>query len=439
MRIAYIASGAGNMYCGTCLHDNALAAALIKKGHEVALVPTYTPLRTDEEDVSIHHVFYGGINVFLQQKSALFRHTPAVLDELLSRPSLLKWISRFGTSTDPKDLGPLTVSVLRGEEGNQKKELHKLVEWLKQEYKPELVHLNNSMFAGFARDMKKELGVPLLCSLQGEDLFLNELAEPYKTEALGILRERANDMDGFIATSAYYSRFMSQYLHLPEEKIHVVKLGLNLAGHGEMRTDLKEEPFVIGYLARICPEKGLHILVEAFFRLAEKVGAERIQLKVAGYLGKKDQAYCERILSRVDSSGLKNQFEFVGEVSRSQKIGFLNGLHALSVPTTYEEPKGLYVLEALANGVPVVQPRHGAFPELIEATGGGILVEPNSPEAVADGLSILMQDPEFRRQLGTKGKQAVQTQFSDQAMAEAMLAVFESYLSVPRSSSAVPL
>jgi glycosyltransferase involved in cell wall biosynthesis len=415
------------MYCGSCLHDNALAAALIKLGQEVALIPTYTPIRTDEESVSMDHVFYGGINVYLQQKSSLFRHTPSAVDELLNSRGLLKWISRYTSSTDARELGPLTVSVLQGEEGNQRKELQKLIEWLKDAYKPELIHLTNAMFVGFARDMKRALNVPVLCSLQGEDIFLEDLAEPYKSRALQVLRERAMDVDGFIATSHYYADFMKSYLNVSASKIDTVRLGLNLKGHGEQPRSIPDEPFVIGYLARICPEKGLHVLVDAFdLLIKEGVPAK---LKVAGYLGKRDEKYFHSLLKKIQDSEWRDRFEYIGEVNRADKIEFLNSLHVMSVPTVYREPKGLYVLEALANGVPVVQPSHGSFPELLDATKGGILVDPQSPQSLADGLHSLFKDPRLRQQLGHSGKDAVHRSFGDRQMAEATLQVYNRHVS----------
>ena len=428
MKIAYIAAGAAGMYCGTCIHDNTLAAALQRKGHEVALIPTYTPIRTDEADVSIDRVFYGGINVYLQQKSALFRHTPWMLDRLFDSHSLLNGLSRFSASTSAKDLGRLTVSVLQGEEGQQKKELAKLVKWLKDAYQPDLVQLTNSMFVGFAREMKKALGVPILCALQGEDIFLEDLIEPYKSQAIRLLQARASDVDGYIAPCQYYADFMAEYLDIPADKVDVVNLGLNLSEHGVHRKNLAETPFVIGYLARICPEKGLHLLVDAFYRLTNQVGLDKIQLKVAGYLGKKDEPYLEQLVKQIEAWGLSDAFDYWGEVDRHQKIDFLNSLHALSVPTTYKESKGLFILEALANGVPVVQPRHGTFPEFIAATSGGVLVEPESPNAIAEGISQLMTDRGYREQLGQQGKEAVHRGFSDDLMAEATLAVYRKYI-----------
>jgi len=429
MKIAYIAAGAGGMYCGSCIHDNTLAAALIRKGHEVALIPTYTPIRTDETSVSGKKIFYGGINVYLEEKLALFRRTPWVVDKLLNNSHLLNWASRFSASTNAKDLGSLTVSVLQGEHGHQRKELAKLIHWLKNDYKPEIVQLTNSMFVGMAKEIKKELGVPVLCAMQGEDIFLNDLVEPYKTQAFQQLRSRAQDIDGFVVMSEYYADFMAEYIHAPREKVHVVKLGINLRGHGETppRTG-DHNPFVIGYLARICPEKGLHVLVDAVGRLVKAAAPGSLKLKVAGYLGERDRRYFEEIKNKVKSAGLQEVFEYAGEVDRQQKIEFIKSLDVFSVPTTYKEPKGLSILEALANGVPVVQPRHGAFPEIIEATGGGLLVDPNSPQALAEGIRSLMENSERRKSFGQRGKKAVHKNFSDDTMAEATVQIYKQYV-----------
>ena len=143
---------------------------------DVALIPTYTPLRTDEENVSLDRVFYGGVNIFLQQQWSFFRRTHRLVDRVLDSPLLIRTLAHFGSSTNARDLGPLTVSILAGEEGNQQKELTRLVAWLQRDFKPDLIQLTNAMFVGMARQLKAQLGVPVLCALQGEDLFLDGLA-----------------------------------------------------------------------------------------------------------------------------------------------------------------------------------------------------------------------------------------------------------------------
>ena len=428
MRVAYIAAGAAGMYCGSCINDNTLASALRLKGVDLVLIPTYTPLRTDGPDASIDRVFYGGINVYLQQKLAFFRRAPEFVDRLMNVRTLLNSLSWFSGSTRAEELGALTVSMLKGEQGSQRKELKKLVRWLKDDLRPDLVHLTNSMFLGMVREMKRELGIPVLCSVQGEDVFLDGLAEPYRNEALSLARDRARDVDAFVATCDWYAASMAAYLQAPRERFRVVPLGISLEGHGRRERDLPETPFTIGYMARVAPEKGLHLLADAVGRLAEQVGTENIRLLAAGYLGGREKPYFRQVVSLIESRGLSNAFEYRGEVDRQQKIDFLNSVHVLSVPTPYREPKGLFVLEALANGTPVVQPRHGAFPALLDRTGGGILVDPDSPEALAEGLSRMMSDREAREAMGRRGRAAVHRMAGDACMADAMLGVYRHFV-----------
>jgi glycosyltransferase involved in cell wall biosynthesis len=428
MKIAYVTAGAAGMYCGSCIHDNTLATALIRNGHDVTLLPTYTPPRTDEPSVSLDDVFYGAVNVYLEEKSSFFRRGHPLLDWLLNRPALLSWVGSFSSATSGKDLGALTVSILKGETGHQQKELDRLVRWLHSNLKPDLVHLANSMFLGMARELRSKLGVPVLCSLQGEDIFLEELEEPYKTEAKDLIRERAADVAGFVAPSRVYADFMSDYVGIDRQKIHVVPLGLNLEGHGQNDRRNEKGPVRIGYLARICPEKGLHVLVEAFDLLVQRLGSEGLALETAGYLGPQNRDYFDRIQRRISESSWAGQFRNWGEVDRKEKIAFFSSLDILSVPTPYKDPKGLFVLEALANGAAVVQPAHGSFPELIETTGGGLLVEPDSVEALADGLQLLVEDREKRIQMAASGKASVFREYDDETLAENALAVYRQYV-----------
>ncbi len=427
MRIAYITAGAAGMFCGSCMHDNTLVSALTAAGHDALLIPTYTPIRTDEADVSQKRVFFGGINVYLQEKFALFRHTPWVLDRLLDARRLLSWVSRFAVNTKYEDLGDLTVSMLQGEHGHQRKEVAKLVRWLRSEVKPEVVNLTNVLLSGMVHEIKRELGVPVLGTLQGDDIFLDALPEPQRGRALALIRDHCREMDGFVATSADYADYMSGYFAIPRERIHVVYPGLDLRGHGGPRPE-RDSPFTVGYFARVCPEKGLHVLAEAFALMQSEPGAPPARLRVSGWLGENNRPYLDEIRRQLAAAGLADRFEYVESPDHASKVRFLQGLDVLSVPTTYREPKGLYVLEALANGVPVVQPRHGSFPELLEATGGGLLVNPGDARDVATALRRLADDAAHRTELGRKGKEAVHRRFHAAAMAEATVTVYRKYV-----------
>jgi len=424
MRIAYITAGAAGMYCGSCLHDNTLAAALMELGEDVVLVPTYTPLRTDEADVSIDRVFFGGINVYLQQKSAVFRHTPWWLDRLLDHPVLLNGLSRRAGSVDPKQLGDLTVSMLRGEVGNQRKELEKLVHWLVAEIKPDIVHLSNSMQNGMARMMRERRGPPVVCQLSGEDLFLEKLPPPHYDQARALLRERAADVDAFVTINHYYADFMADYLAVDRERIHVIPHGLKLKGHGTRPEKQPHEPRVIGYLARICEDKGLHLLVEACEQLAVRNDVPPFVIRAAGYLGEGDKPYLTALEAKIAAGKLAGRFQYVGELNRAEKIAFLQSLDVFSTPTVYRESKGLPALEAMANAVPVVLPGHGSFSEMIADTRGGVLHQPHNAADLADKLAELLRDPERAKQHGAAGHQAIRDRYHAAAMAEKTLDLY---------------
>ena len=429
MRIAYVSAGAAGMMCGSCLQDNTLAATLQRMGHDAVLIPTYTPLRTDETDVSMHEVFYGAINIYLQQKSALFRATPRFIDRWLDAPGLLGWAARRGSATvDATELGELTVAMLQGEDGPQRKELRRLTAWLRDEFHPEIVHLTNALFVGMAGPLRRELGVPVVCSLQGEDLFMEGLGEPHLSRVLETLRARARDVDAFVSTSQEYADRMGAWLGIPAGKLSFAGLGLKMEGHGPDPAAKDPACFTIGYMARIAPEKGLHQLVEALGILAQRPGSAGLRVRAAGYLGPRDQAYFAGVQERLAALNVADRFEYLGEVDRPGKIRLLQSLDVFSVPTVYRESKGRSVLEAMANAVPVVQPRHGSFPEMIEATGGGLLFEPGDPRALADALESLRADPARRLALGAAGREGVRVRYSDTAMAERTLAVYRAVL-----------
>jgi glycosyltransferase involved in cell wall biosynthesis len=445
MRIAYIAAGAAGMYCGSCLHDNTLAAALLELGEDVLLVPTYTPLRTDEANVSIDRVFFGGINVYLQQKSALFRHTPWWLDRLLDNPALLNRATRGAGSVDPKQLGDMTVSMLRGEAGNQRKELEKLVHWLITEVKPDIVHLSNSMQLGMARMLRERYGPPVVCQLSGEDLFLEKLPTTHYDEARALLRERAADADAFVAINRYYADFMADYLAVDRTRIHVIPHGLKLDGHAarppvlpgvsESVSSAKKrdasEPRVVGFLARICEDKGLHFLLEACDRLTKRGDVPPFELHAAGYLGENDRPYLEKLEARAAAGPLAGRFKYMGELNRDQKINFLQSLDVMSVPTVYRESKGLPALEAMANAVPVVLPDHGSFSEMIAETGGGLLCRPHDPADLAEKIAELLSDTSRAAELGRAGQRAVHDRYHAAVMARKTLELYQQLTNKP--------
>jgi len=428
------------MFCGSCLHDNALSHALAEQGWNIQLVPTYTPIRTDETDHSIDQVLFGGINVYLQQKIPLLRYVPSVLDRFLDSPWLIRKVTSRAMDTDAKTLGKLALSMLMGSKGNQRKEVAKLCRWVRLA-QPDLIIFTNLLIGGCIEDIKSTSDLsklPILVTLQGDDVFLDSLLEPYKSKCINRIKQIANSVDGFIVQSEFYRGYMSEYFSIDPKRIHVTPLGLDVSdfagfvgdvgrdNHSNGSQDVPEK--TIGYLARLAFEKGLHHLVDGFIKLKSRPGSEQIKLKVAGWLGPEHRSYAQQQWDRLDAAGLSADYEYLGAIERAEKLDFFGRIDLLCVPTDFLEPKGLYALESLAAGVPVVLPDHGAFGELIEQSGGGVLCRPRDPQALADSLMQLLVDDQRRLTLGKTGQAYVHQHRNSAAMATATSALIEGFL-----------
>ena len=424
MRILSLTAGAASMYCGSCLRDNALAAELIRQGHDVTLLPFYTPTLTDEENVSRQEqVFFGGISVYLEQHMPWFRAS-RLLDAIVDAPQVIKAFTSGSIAVDPKQLGALTVSTLRGANGHQGKEIEKLIEFVKADPPPDVINIPYTLLISLAAPLKRALGRPVVVTLQGEDLFLEGLPEPHRTEALDLIRAQVAEVDLFIAVSEYYARFMRDYLRIPESKMRVATLGVNTSDLA-VSTRTARDPFTIGFFARIAPEKGLHNLADAYRILRTEKRLPPSRLLAAGYLAPEHKPYLEGIAARLSAAGLGEEFVYRGAVDRAKKVRFFHEINVLSVPGAYHEPKGLYLLEAMACGVPAVQPNHGAFPEIIARTGGGVLAKSESGADVADAIYDLWKDPARAAALGRAGAEGVRKHYSVWHMAAGVLKAYQ--------------
>ena len=411
------------MYCGGCFRDNALVAALRQLGHSTLMVPLYLPLTLDEPDQSAGTpIFFSGVNVYLEQKLPLFRHAPGWLHRWLASPRLLNWAGRFAGRTRAADVGDLALSMIRGEDGHQARELAELTAWLKTQPRTDVISLSNVLLAGMARRLKAELRAPVVCTLQGEDTFLDALPKSVRAQAWETLVERARDIDLFIAPSRYFADLMRERLQIPADRMKVVFNGINLDGYETVEG--VQNPPVLGYFARMCPEKGLDMLVAAYLLLKQRPGTANLKLHIGGGRGPSDENFLGMIGQMLKDAGVYADVAFFPNVNREEKLAFLRGLTVFSAPALYGEAFGLYVIEALAAGVPVVQPRHAAFPELIEATGGGLLVEPGDAKALADGIENLVLHPRDARFLGKRGQEAVREKFTAERMARDVAQVF---------------
>jgi glycosyltransferase involved in cell wall biosynthesis len=402
-----------------------MATELIARKHDVLLLPVYTPTFTDEPNVSRDHVVLGGISAYLEQYVPVFRKTPKWLDRLWDSTFVLNLASRRSISTNPKMLGEMTVSVLKGEGGFQRKEIDKLIDWLKNEPPLDIVNLPYALLISLAKPLKQALKVPIVCTLQGEDLFLDGLTEPYREQALDLIRSQIENVDGFLSVSEYYAEFMPKYLGIPRDKIRVVPLGINPHGF-DLREPNRDGPFTVGFLGRVAPEKGLHVLAEAYRLLRKELPEAR--LDVAGYMAPDCKPYLAEVQKQLAEAGLAGEFRYHGVIDRADKIAFLRRLDVMSLPATYDEPKGASLLEAMACGVPLVQPRRGAFTEIVESTGGGVLVRPDDPADLAQGILKIARHKKLAEELGANGFRGVREHYSAAHMADRLLAAYESVI-----------
>ncbi len=392
------------------MRDNSLACELVAMGHEAHLVPMYLPLQLDEEQIDESTpVFFGGINVYLQQKYRLFRKLPRWMDQVFNGRRLLRMVAKRSHLTSANEQGEMTCLMLRLEESNLGKEVDKLVDWLKQDGKPDVIVLSNALLAGLIRELKSRLGVPVVCTFQGEDSFLDSLPKPWCNRAWEELAMRVQDADVLVAPSQFYGRLMEERLRLEPGSIHVIPNGIDLSGWRESDGENVKR---IGYLARMCHSKGLGLLVDAFIQLNDS----SLTLAIAGTMGGGDDVYVAGLKKKLEKARLDNRVEWFPDLARQEKVDFLRDLSVFSVPVVYPEAFGLYLLEAMACGVPVVMPNASAFPEVVNSAACGVLVTPGSVGDLARGLQEMLDDPE-REVVGKKGRRAVEERYHVGAMA----------------------
>jgi glycosyltransferase involved in cell wall biosynthesis len=428
MNIVQLTPGAGEMFCGNCFHDNTLVAALRQLGHDATMLPLYLPIRVDGENQSEGQpIFFGGVNVYLAQKSAFFRNSPQWLHRLLNSRWLLERAAGRAAKTRASDTGELMLSMLRGESGNQDREITELISWLRDHAKPDVLCLSNALLIGMTRRLKRELGVPVVCLLQGEEPYVDSLPDAYRKPAWKLLTERAEDVDAWIALSRWNADRLIQRLKLKPERVHVVHSGIDLDSFpiaNRQSPIANQKAPVLGYFARMCRDKGLDLLVEAYIHIKNRGQIPRLKLHIGGGCGPGDEPFVQSLRKQLAEAGYIGEVSFQPNLSHAEKVAFLQALDVFSVPAHYGEAFGLYLIEAMAVGVPVVQPRTAAFPEIIEATGGGVLCEAHNPKALGETIEGLLLEPRRLQELGEIARQAVRARFSGEAMARATMDVF---------------
>ena len=429
MKIIQITPGSGdNFYCENCLRDQALVKALQAHGHEIRMVPLYLPIKPDSTEVPMDaHIFFGGVNVYLQQKLELFRKTPRWMDRLFDNRSLLSRVSKQAGMTSSRDLEETTLSMLRGENGNQAKELDRLVEWLSRDIeKPDVIILSNILLGGLAAALRKRLQVPVVCLLQDEEAFVDGMDGPYSKEAWELLRKCSGEIDAFISVSKVYANRMAPRLDLDRNRLHTLYMGIDIADYHP--ADSPPARPTIGFLSRMCPQRGLDTLVDAFVMLKQDPKHTDCQMQICGGQSRSDEPFLRDMRRRLETAGVAGDVEFMPEFLGESRRQWLRNLTVMCVPEREEVAYGLCAMEAQAAGVPIVVPKIGIFPELIGLTGGGELVDFNSPRFFAAVLSPLLLDPDAAHRMGQRGRKGIEEHFNVDNTAANLVSLLEKFI-----------
>jgi glycosyltransferase involved in cell wall biosynthesis len=424
MRILHLVPGSGGtFYCQNCVRDRALVRALRSAGHDVIMVPLYLPMFGEEGSVGGKSpIFFGGVNMYLREKIPFLRNMPRWMDRLLDSHWVLRQAAAREQSTNAADLGPMTLSMLRGRHGNQQKEFDRFLAWLSEQDRPDIIHVSNALLLGFAPAIKNIIDSPIVCSLQDEEPWVNAMHPPYDRRVWEAIAENAKCVSRFIATSAWYAERMIARMGLAPDRVSVVFPGVETddlpeAGSGP-------EPPVIGFLERLSRGQGLGLLVDAFIALKRMPQFKNLRLRATGGCTPADRGFHAEIRARLCHEGMEDSVEFLEEFQLAQRGEFLRSLSVLSVPVPGGEAFGLQLLEAMAQGVPVVQPAEGSYPEIVHATGGGVLYDPKTPDGLANALLSLLEHPDEALRLGRQGRAAILAQFNMDRVVREMIAVY---------------
>jgi glycosyltransferase involved in cell wall biosynthesis len=425
MKITYIVPGfGGSFYCGNCLRDSAFSKALKAQGHDSVTLPLYLPHSIEEfaHQTEIP-VFYGAVNIYLKQNFKLFRGMPKFLYKFFNSPFILKYAARKSGSTRAEGLEEMTISMLKGNDGFQKEELNQLIYFLKHHEKPDIVHLSNALLIGLAAKIREELKIPVFCTLQDEDVWINAMNEEYKPILWQLMSEKAKDVDAFIAVSRYFKDVMQTKMNIPDAKIHVIHLGVD----PEMYTYHlpAQKPLAIGFLSRLNEENGLDILVDAFILLKKKASFDSLRLMLTGGKTADNHKFIHQQISKLKKNNVLEYVDFVDDFRTTVLNDFFNKLSVLSVPVLKGEAFGLYLLEALASGIPVVQPDIAAFPEIAAKSEAGVVYHPNTAEALAEKLTEILSNQDSLNLMSRNGRKAIEENFNLKNSTEKLVEIYQ--------------
>ena len=410
MKIAYLVPGNGGLfYCENCQRDAAMLPALRQAGHEVVSVPLYLPLGPDQTGGTVSPLFFGAVGFYLREAVPLLRSMPAWLRQLADSPAILSLAARQSGVTSARGREDLTLAMLNGDDPVFCSEAEAAAVWLRDHFRPDVVHISNILLIGLVPTLHRVLGVPVVISLQDEHTWLDSCRPDKAAEAWEAIRRQTPGVARYLPVSRYYRDFMADRLGLAADRVTVIGPGIDLAAYPVPDASPRRR---VGFLSRWSEAMGLGYLVVAFILLRQRPDFADLGLVVSGGGTASDLPFLRRCGRRLERFGLREAVEFRADFSPAGRRRFLADTTVLSVPSVNGEAYGSFVLEALASGIPVVQPRCGGFDEQGEEGGGGLLVPPGDVAALAQALGELLADPLRRAEMGKTARETVASQRS---------------------------
>jgi glycosyltransferase involved in cell wall biosynthesis len=405
------------------LRDSKYFEALRQLGIDVVKIPMYLPLFADEHDIEDIPVFYGAISIYLKQMYPIFKKAPAWLDRLLNSRPMLKLAASLAGSTRAKGLEEMTISMLEGEKGKQHDELEHMTDWIRDHFQPDVVHLSNALLLGLAKRLKEKLHVPIICTFQDEDTWVDVMSAPAREKVWQLMFENAIYVDRFISVSRYFTKVIHNKIALPEKKIASIHIGVDPADYQPVNSGDKARS--IGFISRMCYENGMDILVDAFIMIKKEPGYEDVKLILTGGHTGDDKSFLNQIRKKLKKNKLLTSVYYHKDFEEEGRQRFFAKTSVLSVPVRNGEAFGIYIAEAMASGIPVVQPALGAFPEIIGQTGGGIIYDENTPETLASSLKELLDDPSGLRKLSDEAVEGANKYLDINNLAKELIEVYK--------------
>ncbi len=425
MKIVYLITGSGgSFYCGNCYRDMIYLRAIRNvKDITASAIPLYLPPDdTDSEEGVDRNVFFGAISMYLREKVPFLRNMPSFMDKFLDSAPMLKMAARRSGTTNTVGLEDMTLGMIKGDRAFPEKEMERLVRYLTENGKPDIIHLSNALIIGLARQLKKHMDVKIVCSLLNEDDWIDEMAEPYRSDAWRLISEEAPHVDAFITPSNYYKQLFIEKTGYSGDNMHIIPLALDTR---DLNILPKKNNYpAVGYFSRINSQNGFDKLVDAFINLKTDNRMPGLTLHVSGGFTGSDKPFIAEQIRKIKSSGHKSSVRIYPEFHGNSKEEFFSSIDIMTVPVRKHDGYGLYILEANASGVPVVQPGTGAFPEIIEKTRGGITYSPDTVEDLALSLVRLFEDNHLRNSLGVSGKENITKELSLEGMSAKLSIVY---------------